>query len=63
VLFMVFNIVMNDTEPRQTIRIWVKTHRLLRILAAHTGESMVAALHRLVQAEYERVMAHERLSR
>jgi hypothetical protein len=51
---------MNNTEPRQTIRIWVKTHRLLRILAAHTGESMVAALHRLVQAEYERVMEQER---
>jgi hypothetical protein len=47
---------MNNTEPRQTIRIWVKTHRLLRILAAYTGESMVAAVHRLVQAEYERVM-------
>jgi hypothetical protein len=51
---------MSNVEPRQTIRIWVKTHRLLRILAAHTGESMVAALHRLVQAEYARVMEMER---
>ena len=44
-----------DKEPHQTMRIWVKTHRLLRLIAAHTNESMVEVMHRLTQAEYERV--------
>lgn len=48
-----------DKEPHQTMRIWVKTHHLLRLIAAHTNERMIAVMHRLVQAEYERVKAQE----
>jgi len=48
-----------DKEPHQTMRIWVKTHHLLRLIAAHTNESMVQVMHRLAQAEYERIRAQE----
>ena len=44
-----------DTEPHQTMRIWKKTHKLLRLIAAHTDESMVEVMHRLAEAEYQRV--------
>lgn len=56
---MLYNAAMR-TEARQNIRIWVKTHRLLRIFAAHTGESMIAALHRITLTEYERVLGTRR---
>jgi hypothetical protein len=42
-----------DTEPRQTMMVWKKTHKLLRLIAAHTDESMVEVMHRLAQAEYQ----------
>ena len=44
-----------DTEPHQTMRVWKKTHKLLRMIAAQTDESMVEVLHRLAQAEYNRL--------
>jgi len=37
------------------MRVWKKTHKLLRMIAAHTDESMVEVLHRLAQAEYNRL--------
>jgi len=51
-----------DKEPHQTMRIWVKTHHLLRLIAAHNNERMIVVMHRLVQAEYERVMSQEQRS-
>ena len=44
-----------QAEPHQTMRIWTKTHKLLRLIAAHTDESMVEAMHRLAEQEYQRV--------
>lgn len=48
-----------STEPHQTMRVWVKTHRLLRLIAAMTNESMIEVIHRLAQTEYERVKKQE----
>ncbi len=42
-------------EPHQTMRIGIKTHRLLRLVAAHTDESMVEVMHRLAEAQYQRI--------
>ena len=44
-------------EEQKTIKILASTHRLLRLLAAVTDESMVKVLDRLVRAEYERLKA------
>lgn len=33
------------------VRIWLKTHRLAKIISAHLGESLVAFLHRVVVEE------------
>jgi hypothetical protein len=43
----------------QTTRIWKATHRRLRIVAAHTGESMVEVLDRLVRQEAQRLRLPE----
>lgn len=48
-----------EQEPYTTIRIWTKTLKLLRLIAAMKGERMVAILDRLVRQEYERVQAEE----
>lgn len=48
-----------DKEPYQTMRVWVKTHRLLRLIAAYTNESMVEVLQRLAEQEYQRVQQEE----
>lgn len=37
------------------LRIWKSTARLLKILAAHSGEDMIALLDRLVRQEYDRL--------
>ena len=43
-------------EPEyQTIRIWKKTLRALRLIAALTGERMVGVLDRLVAEELKHV--------
>lgn len=44
-----------DKEPYQTMRVWVKTHKLLRLIAAHTDESMVEVIQRLAEQEYKRI--------
>ena len=38
-----------------TVRIWVETRRLLRLIAAQSGEQMVQAMHRLCQDEWDRI--------
>ena len=38
-----------------TMRVWKETTRLLKLVAAFTGESMISLLHRLVVAEAERL--------
>ena len=38
-----------------TIKLWAETRKLLRLIHALTGESMVKILHRLVEAEWQRV--------
>jgi hypothetical protein len=48
-----------DTEPHQTMRVWTKTHKLLRLIAASTDESMVEVMQRLAQAEYEHIRNEE----
>lgn len=38
-----------------TIKLWEDTRRLLRLIAAQSGEQMVQVLHRLCEAEWERI--------
>jgi hypothetical protein len=52
---------MNTSPPEYTtIRIWTRTLRALRLIAAHTGERMVQTLDRLVAEEFRRVQEQER---
>lgn len=37
-----------------TIRIWEETRRLLRLIAADSGEQMVEVLHRLCEQEWSK---------
>lgn len=41
-----------------TIKVWIETRKLLRLIAALTGESLVAALHRIATEEFQRLQ-HE----
>ena len=53
---------MDTTPPEpeyQTIRIWKKTLRTLRLIAALTGERMVHVLDRLLAEELKRVKDRE----
>lgn len=47
-------------ETNRTIKIWTRTYHGLRILAALTGETMSAAMERLVMRERERVEHEQR---
>jgi hypothetical protein len=47
-----------DTPDYQTIRIWTRTLKKLRLAAALRGERMVQVLDRIVQQELARVQ-HE----
>ncbi len=49
---------MNNDEYKTT-RIWTKTLKLLRMLHALTGESIVSIIHRIVVIEYERVLKEQ----
>ena len=52
---------MNTTPPEYTtIRIWTRTLRALRLLAALTGERMVQVLDRLITDELRRVQEQEK---
>ncbi len=44
-----------EPERYQMLRIWRHTHQTLRKIAAFTGESLVEAIERLAQEEWQRV--------
>ncbi|HEY7340383.1 MAG TPA: hypothetical protein VH591_05850 [Ktedonobacterales bacterium] len=56
---MSYNYDMYTPPEYQTIRIWTRTLRALRLVAALTGERMVQVLDRLVADELQRVQAQE----
>lgn len=45
----------NMKQPYETTRIWVKTLKKLRLIAAYTGETIVTVLERLAADELKRV--------
>lgn len=45
----------NMDHKQTTIKVWVETRSLLRLIAALTGESMVSVSHRLARAELSKV--------
>jgi hypothetical protein len=51
---------MRTPPEYQTIRIWTRTLRALRLIAALTGERMVQVLDRLVAEELRRVQDREK---
>lgn len=51
---------MKNLPDYQTIRIWTRTLRALRLVAALTGERMVQVLDRLVDEELRRVQEREK---
>ncbi|HEV2460112.1 MAG TPA: hypothetical protein VGS80_17280 [Ktedonobacterales bacterium] len=52
---------MSSEKPSYTsTRIWTRTVRKLRLIAALTGERIVAVLDRLVDAELNRLRQRER---
>ncbi len=55
-----YNDDMENPPEHQTIRVWTRTLRKLRLVAALTGERMVAVLDRLVSDELRRVEREER---
>jgi hypothetical protein len=57
---MSYNNDMSTPPEYQTIRIWTRTLRGLRLIAALTGERMVKVLDRLVAKELQRVQEQER---
>lgn len=56
---MSYNDDMNTPPDYQTIRIWTRTLRSLRLIAALTGERMVHVLDRLITEELRRVQERE----
>lgn len=56
---MSYNCDMRTPPEYQTIRIWTRTLRALRLVAALTGERMVQVLDRLVADELRRVQEHQ----
>jgi hypothetical protein len=48
-----------ETEARQTMMVWKKTQKLLRLIAANTGESLVVTMHRLAEEEYQRIQKEQ----
>jgi hypothetical protein len=51
---MLYNSYMVQ-EKYQVLRIWKQTHRTLRKIAAETGESLVEALERMANEEWQRL--------
>ena len=60
---MSYNNDMSTPPAYQTIRIWTRTLRALRLIAALTGERMVHVLDRLVAEEVRRVQEREKRER
>jgi hypothetical protein len=56
---MSYNYDMSTSPEYQTIRIWTRTLRSLRLIAALTGERMVQVLDRLITEELRRVRERE----
>ena len=52
--------ILCGMKSQVTFKIWPSTQRLLRLVAAITGERMIAVVDRLVRAEYERLKAEGR---
>ena len=52
---------MTTPPEYQTIRIWTRTLRALRLIAALRGERMVQVLDRIVAEELRQVQEKERL--
>ena len=48
-----------EQEKYQLIRIWRQTHQTVRKIAAFTGESIVEALERMANEEWQRVQQRE----
>ena len=57
---MLYNYNMSTPPEYQTIRIWTRTLRALRLVAALTGERMVQVLDRLIAEELRRVQEREK---
>jgi hypothetical protein len=57
---MSYNNDMSAPPDYQTIRIWTRTLRVVRLVAALTGERMVKVLDRLVAEELRRKHEQER---
>ena len=57
---MSYHYDMNMPPEYQTIRIWTRTLRSLRLIAALTGERMVQVLDRLISEELRRVQDREK---
>ena len=57
---MLYNNDMSTPPDYQTIRIWTRTVRALRLIVALTGERMVQVLDRLVAEELRRVRDQEK---
>jgi len=53
------NVSYNAYMDTQTIRVWKSTLKVLRMVRAYTGETMVVILDRVLQAELERVRKEE----
>ena len=52
----------NAYMDTQTIRVWKTTLKILRMVRAYTGETMVVILDRVLQAELERVRKEEEIA-
>lgn len=50
-----------STEPYQNMRVWQKTNKLLRRIAAETDEQLVELMQRLAQTEYQRIQEQQRI--
>ena len=55
---MLYSSYMEQTY--QLIRIWKRTHQTLRKIAAFTGESLVEALERMANEEWQRVQQRQK---
>jgi hypothetical protein len=52
---MLYNGDMESMPDYQTMRVWTRTLKKLRLVAALTGERMVAVMDRLVSEELQRI--------
>ncbi len=44
-----------STPDYHLVRVWKKTHQMLRFIVAYTGESMIEAIDRLASQELQRL--------